>query len=86
MTTVILNPMKTAISLPDELFQRAEALAKQLGIPRSQLYARALADYLASVAPERITEALDAVYGEEESTIDPSLAAAQSTALGGDEW
>jgi len=78
--------MKTAISLPDDLFEQAEAMAKQLGIPRSQLYARALAEYLAGIAPERITQALNAVYAAEESSLDPSVASAQASAIGGEEW
>ena len=38
--------MKTAISIPDPLFKEAERLTKRLRIPRSQLYARALEDYI----------------------------------------
>ena len=78
--------MKTAISLPDALFKQADALAKQLGIPRSQLYARALAEYLTNVGPGQITQALDAVYADEDSTIDPTVMAAQVKAVGGEEW
>ena len=37
--------MKTAISLPDELFAAAEKLAERLGVSRSQLYATALAEH-----------------------------------------
>ena len=39
--------MKTAISLPDDLFDSADELAQQLGVSRSELYARAVAEYLA---------------------------------------
>jgi len=38
--------MKTAISLPDPVFNQAEALAQQLGLSRSELYTRALQAYL----------------------------------------
>ena len=38
--------MKIAVSVPDELFARADALAEQLGVSRSQVYAHALAAYL----------------------------------------
>ena len=48
MTMVILEPVKVAISLPDQLFQRADALAGRLGVSRSRLYADALAEYLLS--------------------------------------
>ena len=86
MTRVILRDVKTAISLPDDLFKQAEALAKRLGIPRSQLYARALTEYLAAHGPRHVTQALDAVYADEDSTLDPSLVAAQATAVDEDEW
>lgn len=81
MTTVILNTMKTAISLPDQLFRQAEDLARHLGIPRSQLYARALTAYLEAQAPSQITAALDGVYGEVDSSLDPALAAIQATII-----
>lgn len=86
MTRVILKDVKTAISLPDELFRQADALAKRLGIPRSQLYAQALAEYLETHGPAHVTSALDAVYAEVDSTLDPSLAAAQASALVEEEW
>ena len=38
--------MKTAISLPDLVFEEAEALASQLGLSRSELYTKALQAYL----------------------------------------
>lgn len=86
MTTVILRRMKTAISLPDELFQRVDELAKQLGIPRSQLYARALNEYLAAHGPEHVTAALDAVYSGTDSSLDPVIVAAQAAILAEDGW
>ena len=39
--------MKTAVSIPDQLYERAEALAQRLGKSRSQIYREALADYVA---------------------------------------
>ncbi|MFM5891936.1 MAG: ribbon-helix-helix domain-containing protein, partial [Dolichospermum sp.] len=38
--------MKTAISLPDPVFEEAESLARQLGVSRSELYTKALKAYL----------------------------------------
>ena len=78
--------MKTAISLPDELFRQADELATRLGIPRSRLYARALAEYLEAHAPGQITSALDAVYADVDSAIDPDVAIAQEAALDEDQW
>lgn len=52
--------MKTAVSIPDPVFNEAEGLAKRLGISRSRLYARALGAFVASHSPERITDAMNA--------------------------
>ena len=78
--------MKTAISLPDDLFKAAESLAGRLGMSRSRLYAAALEEYLARHQARRVTEKLDAVYAAEPSELDPRLAAAQRRALKGSEW
>ena len=55
--------MKTAISLPDSLFQSAERTAARLGIPRSQLVARALEEFIQHHQTDQVTERLNAVYG-----------------------
>lgn len=55
--------MKVAISVPDPVSRAADRVARQLRIPRSQLYTRAVAEYLKRQAHPEITERLDAVYG-----------------------
>ena len=78
--------MKTAISLPDDLFAEAEALAQQLDTSRSSLYAAALREYLARHQPDRVTAALDALYSSDPSKLDPALAAAAARILEHAEW
>ena len=56
--------MKTAISVPDEVFEKAEATAKRLRISRSELYSRALQEFLDTHSPDRVTAAWDAVVSE----------------------
>jgi metal-responsive CopG/Arc/MetJ family transcriptional regulator len=56
--------MKTAISLPDELFQEAERHAKQQSKSRSQLYAEAVREYLTRHAPDEVTEAMNRVVDQ----------------------
>lgn len=51
--------MKTAVSLPDDLFQAAENHAKRVSKSRSQLYAQALSEYLSRHAPEEVTERMN---------------------------
>jgi metal-responsive CopG/Arc/MetJ family transcriptional regulator len=74
--------MKTAISIPDSIYRKADELAKHLEISRSELYSRAVEQYLTEHRADRVREALDAVYGEERSEIDPVLAAMQREAVG----
>jgi metal-responsive CopG/Arc/MetJ family transcriptional regulator len=38
--------VKVAVSLPDELFARADDAASRLGLSRSQVYARAIEEFL----------------------------------------
>ena len=78
--------MKTAISLPDDLFRSGDSLAKRLGVSRSELYARALAEYLAKHRADQITQRLNAVYATEDSRLDPSITAAQANALPRERW
>ena len=63
--------MKTAISIPDAVFQQADRFAKRKAISRSELYTRAVRAYLEQ--EERITEQVNTVYDTEESKLDTVL-------------
>jgi metal-responsive CopG/Arc/MetJ family transcriptional regulator len=81
--------MKTAISLPDSLFERAEQVARRMNLNRSQLYARALQEYLDRNDPEFITASFNAIYPAESSDLDPLLWEMQLLTLAEsdeDEW
>jgi metal-responsive CopG/Arc/MetJ family transcriptional regulator len=78
--------MKTAISLPDQLFQSADALAKRLGVSRSELYATAVAEYLAKHQDAKVTERLDQVYTQQASRLERPLRRAQGRSLRASEW
>jgi metal-responsive CopG/Arc/MetJ family transcriptional regulator len=78
--------MKTAISLPDELFSAADSLADRLGVSRSELYATALAEFLAKHDESEITARLDRLYATEPSSLDVAFHRAQRQSLGRDEW
>ena len=54
--------MKTAISLSDSLYERAEETALYMGIPRSKLFAIALEEFLSRYNGEMITEKINKVY------------------------
>jgi metal-responsive CopG/Arc/MetJ family transcriptional regulator len=51
--------MKTAVSIPDELFSRADEMARKTGKSRSQLYQEALSEYLLRRDPGAVTQAMD---------------------------
>ena len=76
--------MKTAVSIPDELFTAADALAGRLGTSRSELYAAAVAELVAKHAD--VTARLDRVYATEPSALDPGMRRAQRRTLGREAW
>jgi metal-responsive CopG/Arc/MetJ family transcriptional regulator len=78
--------MKTAVSLPDELFQMAEASARRLRVSRSELYAKAIAEFLKSQQAATITERLNAVYSKQAAELDPGLHLAQLESLEKEVW
>ena len=57
--------MKTAISIPDDVFTEADRLAAKLHQSRSQLYSRAIREYVARHSADDVTDALDALYANE---------------------
>ena len=73
--------MKTAVSIPDPVFQAAERLAKSLGIPRSRLYSRAIERYVSEAQQRDITARLNQVYAGEKDELDPALAVLQWTSI-----
>lgn len=78
--------MKTAISVPDDLFEQAERLAKHLELSRSELYQRALGEFIARHAPDEITSALDRVCDAEDSRAEPFVAKAARRTFERAEW
>jgi metal-responsive CopG/Arc/MetJ family transcriptional regulator len=78
--------MKVAISIPDDLFETAEALSKKLGISRSRLYASALADFLAKNRGRKVTEQLNAVYADDDSRVDAGTRRLQRRSIERNAW
>ena len=79
--------MKTAISLPDDLFRAAERAAKSLGLSRSQLYQRALAAFLVRYNDAAITDALNKIYASVKNVgLDPVLDQLQRASLQREDW
>ena len=78
--------MKTAISIPDDVFQEAEQYAHRAKKSRSKLYGEALAEYLARHAPDALTEAMNKVCEDVDQTPDPFVARAGRRILERTEW
>ena len=78
--------MKTAVSLPDELFRMAEATARRLRVSRSELYAKALAEFLQGQQGNSITERLNDVHSGRTAKLNSSLQRAQFSSLEKDDW
>ena len=78
--------MKTAISLPDAVFEQAEKLARRTKRSRSELYTTALKEYLARHATEEITEAINAVVDRVNSEQGGFTARAAAKILKQSEW
>ena len=78
--------MKTAVSIPDDVFNEAETLARELKTSRSDIYARALAAFVGDHSSERVTEALNAALTTIERQADPAVTAAAHRILRNVEW
>ena len=78
--------MKTAVSLPDDLFRQAEASARRLRVSRSQLYARAIADFLQRQDDSSVTERLNEIYSHWPAKVEAALNRAQLKSLPKETW
>lgn len=80
--------MKTAVSIPDALFDHAEQLADRLGFNRSELYAKALASYIAAHGDDPVTAKLDEIAGATDTALGrgPDVSARDLIDAGAWEW
>ena len=78
--------MKTAVSIPDEIFERAERLARRNRRSRSELYADALDEYVARHSPDEVTETMNLVCERMGGEKNDFIAAAGQRVLKSIEW
>ncbi len=82
--------MKTAVSIPDDLFGRAERLARKMKLTRSGLFSAALDEYVARHADDEVTEAvnaaLQAIGDQQDPSLGPFLREAARRTLERTEW
>lgn len=78
--------MKTAVSIPDDVFTRAERLARRTKKSRSQIFSDALREYVARHAADEVTEAMDRVCASLGEVKDPFISSAARRVLEATEW
>ncbi len=78
--------MKTAISIPNDVFISADRLAKRLNVSRSELYTRAIKLYIAECRHTGVKEKLDQVYATDNASIDPAVQDAQAISIPMEKW
>ena len=78
--------MKTAVSIPDDVFAKAERLARRARRTRSDVFSAALREYVARHAPDEVTEAIDRVCEHLQDQQDDFLSAAGRHILERSEW
>ena len=78
--------MRTAVSIPDEVYEEAERLARESRRSRSEIYSTALAEYLARHTPDRVTEAMNSALTTMDLKRDEFTAAAARRVSENTEW
>lgn len=78
--------MKRAVSIPDDVFEKAERLARRMKKSRSEVFSRAVAEYVARHVPDHVTETMNQVCDELGVERDPFLSAASRCVLERSEW
>lgn len=78
--------MKTAVSVPDDVFDRAERLARREGRSRSDVYSSALREYVARHSPDEVADAIDRVVADVGDIADPFVSTVSRRTLESTEW
>jgi metal-responsive CopG/Arc/MetJ family transcriptional regulator len=78
--------MEMTISIPRDMFQRADEIAQKLGLTRDELYTQALKRFLENYSDDEITRQLNEVYERVDSSLDPVLMRMQLTAIDQEKW
>jgi metal-responsive CopG/Arc/MetJ family transcriptional regulator len=78
--------MKTAVSVPNDVFDQAERLARRSGRSRSEVYSAALREYVARHSPDEVTDTLDRVVAEIDSPVESFVTESSRRVLESTEW
>jgi metal-responsive CopG/Arc/MetJ family transcriptional regulator len=78
--------MKTAVSIPNDIFEKVERLARRAKRSRSEVFSAALKEYIARHAPDEVTDALNQVCDRVGDQRDEFVSAAARRILEKTEW
>ena len=81
--------METSISLPDKLFVRAEQYAKEHGLSRNELYAKAVSKYIAKKnkkEKKEIVQKINEFCENVDTSLNPQMREAAKRILSSSEW
>jgi metal-responsive CopG/Arc/MetJ family transcriptional regulator len=78
--------VKTAISIPDNLFRKVDQYAKSHGYSRSELFAKAVEQYLEAHPSDHITKQLNEVYSSGQAELNEMLSTMQFSSIEREEW
>jgi len=81
-----MRNLKTAISIPENIFLQADETAKVMGLNRSRLYTAAIAEFLEKHREDSIKAKLNEIYANENSRVDPIFNNAQMVNLAKEDW
>jgi metal-responsive CopG/Arc/MetJ family transcriptional regulator len=78
--------MKTAVSVPDDVFEKVERLARRARKSRSEVFSAALREYVARHAPDEVTESMNDVCEKIDDRGDKFVSLASRRVLENSEW
>nr|CAA6830663.1 MAG: Unknown protein [uncultured Thiotrichaceae bacterium] len=78
--------MKTAISIPDPIFEAAESLASNLGMSRSEIFTKAMIEFIEVQRHKNVTTRLNAIYAQEQSLLNAEVTKMQYESIGHEDW
>ena len=78
--------MKTAISIPDKVFSRADSFARHRKMTRSALFTIAVDEFIQNHRQDDVTKKLNEVYAKVDSTLNPVLDELQALSLPKEDW
>ncbi len=78
--------MRTEISIPNDVFEKAEQLARHEKKSRSELFSEALREYVARHSPDEVTEAMNSALDAIGGQTDPFVSSAAKRVLERSEW